>query len=151
MNKIKLKHIINAAMIIWLIIWIYYLGFNWNVFSVNLKTDIGFAVIGLYPFIFFSVLGIVLLALIKYIDQTMAMRSLGRDKDMKNKITLLEKDIEILKLKETFFKMQSEELNRNNANIKALHQRLDEISSQLGQDDKKSNDSNSSPDDKKKG
>ncbi|MDZ7739543.1 MAG: hypothetical protein U5K32_10885 [Bacteroidales bacterium] len=150
MNKIKLKHIINAAIIIWLVIWIYYLGFNWDVFSINLKTDLGFAVIGAYPFIFFSVLGIVLMALIKYVEQTMAMKSLGRDKDMEHKIALLEKDIELLRLKETLFKMQSEDLSRNNANLNALHQRLDEITSQLGQEEKKSDNSSSSPHDEKK-
>lgn len=151
MNKIKLKHIINTAIILWLVIWVYYLGFNWDVFSINLKTDLGFAVIGAYPFIFFSVLGLVLMGLIKYIEQTMAMRSMGRNKDMENKITLLEKDIEILRLKETLFKMQSEELSRNNANLNALHQRLDEISSQIEQEEKRSDDSSSSPDDEKKG
>ncbi len=144
MNKIKLKHIINAAIILWLVIWIYYLGFNWDVFSINLKTDIGFAVIGAYPFIFFFVLGLVLMALIKYIEQTMAMRSMGRNKDMENKIALLEKDIEILRLKETLFKMQSEELSRNNANLNALHQRLDDISSQFEQEKRKADDSDSS-------
>lgn len=151
MNKIKLKHIINTAIILWLVLWVYYLGFNWDVFSINLKTDLGFAVIGAYPFIFFSVLGLVLMALIKYIEQTMAMRSMERNKDMESKIALLEKDIEILRLKETLFKMQSEELSRNNANLNALHQRLDEISSQIEQEDKRSDESSSSPDDEKKG
>lgn len=150
MNKIKLKHIINAAIIIWLVLWIYYLGFNWDVFSINLKTDLGFAVIGFYPFIFFFVLGLVLMVLIKYIEQTIAMKKLGRDKDMKNRIALLEKDIELLRLKETLFKMQSEELSRNNANLNALHQRLDEITSQLEQEEKKSDDGSSSPDDEEK-
>ncbi len=151
MNKIKLKHIINTAIILWLVIWIYYLGFNWDVFSINLKTDIGFAVIGTYPFIFFFVLGLVLMALIKYIEQTMAMRSMGRNKDMENKIALLEKDIELLRLKETLFKMQSEELSRNNANLNALHQRLDEISSRIEREEIKPGESSSPQDDGKNG
>ncbi|MFO7754795.1 MAG: hypothetical protein R6V34_02310 [Bacteroidales bacterium] len=151
MNKIKLKHIINAAIILWLVIWIYYLVFNWDVFIINLKTDIGFAVIGAYPFVFFFVLGLLLMGLIKYVEQTMAMRNLGRNKDMENRIALLEKDIELLRLKETLYKMQSEELNRNNANLNALHQRLDEITSQLGQEERKTDDSDSSKGDEEKG
>lgn len=131
MNKIKLKHIVNIAVIAWLVIWVYYLIFNWDVFSINLNTNLGFAVIGGYPFIFFFIIGLLFLILIKYFDRVYAIKKLGKDKDLTNKISLLEKDIEVLQLKETLFKMQSEEMSRNNANLNALHQRLDEISSRL--------------------
>ncbi|MFO7852186.1 MAG: hypothetical protein ACQERS_09265 [Bacteroidota bacterium] len=142
--KIKLKHIINATIIAWIIIWLYYLIFNWDVFSINLKTDLGFAVIGGFPFVFFFIVGLLFLILIKYFDSAIAARKLSDEKDLKNKIALLEKDIEVLKLKETLFKMQSEEMSRSNANLSALHRKLDEITSQMESEKGKSGETDSS-------
>ncbi|MEA1887684.1 MAG: hypothetical protein U9N72_10800 [Bacteroidota bacterium] len=146
--KIKLKHIINASIITWLIIWLYYIIFNWDVFSINLKTNLGFAVIGGFPFVFFFIVGLLFLILIKYFNRVFAVRKLGEEKDLKNKIALLEKDIEVLKLKETLFKMQSEEMSRSNANLSALHQRLDEITSQLEREKGTSEETDSSNEEK---
>ncbi|MBN1388055.1 MAG: hypothetical protein JW965_06375 [Bacteroidales bacterium] len=131
MNKIQIRHIIDTAIIAWAIIWLYYLIFNWDVFTINLKTNLGFAIIGGYPFVFFFIIGLLFLILIKFINQAIAIRKLERGKDMVNKIALLEKDIEVMKLREAIYKMQSEELSRNSENLNALHQRLDEITSQI--------------------
>ncbi|MCF8223342.1 MAG: hypothetical protein K9J25_09355 [Bacteroidales bacterium] len=142
MNKLKLKHILNIAIIAWLVIWIYYLAFNWEVFSINLKTNLGFAVIGGYPFVFFFLIGLLFLILIKYFDQSITIRSIRKDKDTENRIALLEKDIELLQMKETLYKMQSEEMNKSNASLNALHERLDEMGGKIKgvekDDDKKS-------------
>ena len=129
MNKIKLRQIIDATIIAWLVIWIYYCIFNWDIFIIKLETNLGFAVIGAYPFVFFFLLGFIFLALIRYFDTIIYMRRLGQHKDLKNTIALLEKDIEVLKLRETVYKMQSEEMSRNDASLQALHQKLDELSS----------------------
>ncbi|MDT8401760.1 MAG: hypothetical protein RQ743_08700 [Bacteroidales bacterium] len=131
MNKIKLKHVIDTTIIIWVLIWLYYLIFNWDIFIIKLDTNLGFAVVGGYPFIFFFLVGLLFLVLLRYFDTTFALRRLGNYKDLKNQIALLEKDIEVLKLKETVYKMQSEELSRNDDNLKALHHKLDEISSEI--------------------
>lgn len=129
MKKIKTKQIIDTAIIIWVLIWLYYSIFNWDVFIIKLQTNLGFAVIGVYPFIFFFLIGLIFLALIRYFDTIIAMRRLGELKDLKNKISLLGKDIEALKLRGTVYKMQSEEMSRNDASLQALHQKLDELSS----------------------
>jgi hypothetical protein len=52
----------------------------------------------------------------------------ARDKEYKDKISLLKKDIEILKLKEVLFKMQSEGMNKSTATVNALQAKLDELS-----------------------
>lgn len=131
MNKLKLKHIINTAIIAWTAIWLYYLIFNWEVFSIKLNTNLGFAVIGSYPFLLFSILGIILLILIKYFEQTMALRELRKKIDLENSIALLEKDIENFKLKETLLKMQAEEINSNSSNLKTMYNKLDDISNKI--------------------
>lgn len=136
MNKLKLKHILNIAIIAWLVIWIYYLAFNWEVFSINLKTNLGFAVTGGYPFVFFFLIGLLFLILIKYFDQSITIRRISKDKDTENRIALLEKDIELLQMKETLYKMQSEEMNKSNASLNALHERLDEMGGKIKRVDK---------------
>ncbi len=129
MNKIKLRHIIDATIIAWVIIWFYYGIFNWDIFIIKLDANLGFAVIGSYPFVFFLLLGLIFLIVLRYFDTIISMRRLGQFKDLKNNIALLEKDIEVLKLRETVYKMQSEEMSRNDASLQALHQKLDELSS----------------------
>ncbi|MEE4214269.1 MAG: hypothetical protein V2I34_04335 [Bacteroidales bacterium] len=129
MNKIKLRHIIDATIIAWVIIWLYYGIFNWDIFIIKLDANLGFAVIGSYPFVFFFLLGLIFLIVLRYFDTIISMRRLGQYKDLKNNIALLEKDIEVLKLRETVYKMQSEEMSRNDASLQALHQKLDELSS----------------------
>lgn len=131
MKKIKLKHIINTAIIGWTIIWIYYLVFNWNAFTISLNTNLGFAVINAYPLVFFFILGLLFFVLLKYFEQSAAIRKERKEKDMKNQISLLEKDLEVLKLKEDLYKMQSDKMSISSENMIALHRRLDEISSEM--------------------
>jgi len=128
MNKIKLRHIIDAAIIIWVVKWLYYCIFNWDIFIIKLETNLGFATIGSYPLVFFFLLGLIILGLVRYFDTIISMRKLGEYKDLEKDIALLEKDIEVHKLRETVYKMQSEEMSRNDASLQALHQKLDELS-----------------------
>jgi len=74
MNKIKLNHIINILIVAWVFIWFYFLILNWDVFIVELDTNLGFTVIGGYPFLFFSLVGLLFLILIKYINLTIEIR-----------------------------------------------------------------------------
>lgn len=129
MNKIKLRNIIDATIIAWLVIWLYYVIFNWDIFIIKLDTNLGFAVIGSFPFVFFFLLGLIFLIVLRYFDTIISMRKLAEHKDLKNDIALLKKDIEVFKLRETVYKMQSEEMSRNDASLQALHQKLDELSS----------------------
>lgn len=129
MNKIKLRHIIDATIIAWVVIWLYYGIFNWDIFIIKLDANLGFAVIGSYPFVFFFLLGLIFLIVLRYFDTIISMRKLAEHKDLKNDIALVKKDIEVFKLRETVYKMQSEEMSRNDASLQALHQKLDELSS----------------------
>ena len=64
MKKLNIKSVIDIALIVWIAIWLYYALFNWDVFVVKLNTNIGFSIIGLYPFIFFFFIGLILLVII---------------------------------------------------------------------------------------
>jgi len=134
MNKIKLNHIINILIVAWVFIWFYFLILNWDVFIVELDTNLGFTVIGGYPFLFFSLVGLLFLILIKYINLTIEIKRINIEKDMINKIALLEKDIELLRSKESLFAKQSEEVNLKTADMNVLYEKLTDLISDLKQE-----------------
>ena len=131
MKNHKLNNTINVILVIYLAVWIYYAIFNWDVFVIKLNTNAGFSVIGGFPFIFFFLLGLVTLLLLKYVAHLHILQGERKEKDQVHRITLLEKDIEILKMKEVLFKMQTSEMSKNSSHLNALHEKLDELSNQI--------------------
>lgn len=131
MRKNQHKIIVDILLVTWLFIWIYYLAFNWAVFSIELNINLGFAVISGYPFVFFFLLGLIALIFIKYSFHFTALKQVSKEKEEQNEKTLLEKDIEILKLKEVLFKMQTKDLNESSSALSALQEKLDSISKQI--------------------
>ncbi len=131
MKKSQLKSTINIILILWIFVWIYYAAFNWDVFKVKLNTHLGFATVGGYPFVFFFILGLIFLIVIKYINHFSDLKNTGKEKDTKTKITLLEKDLEIYKLKEVLFNMQASEANKNAETFKSLQEKLDAIAGNM--------------------
>jgi len=134
--KIKnYKAFINSALVLWIFIWAYYLAFNWGVFTVELKTNLGFAVISSYPFLFFFFIGLILLIILKYAYHLISIQEQNQIQDKENKTSLLEKDIEILKLKEVLFKMQTKDMNESSSALAALQEKLDKISDKITETD----------------
>lgn len=128
MKKTNIQSAINILIFIWIAIWLYYALFNWDVFVVKLNTNFGFNTIPTLPFVLFFFIGLLLLVVMKYIIYYEQVQIEARDKEYKDKISLLKKDIEILKLKEVLFKMQSEGMNKSTATVNALQAKLDELS-----------------------
>lgn len=126
-NNISVRYYINILLVVWIVIWAYFAVFNWNVFNVKINMSLGFTVINSYPFIWFFVLGVLILLGIRYLVQYSRMLRQLEMKEKNNKIAMQEKDIEILKLKEVLFEMQSKEFNKSTANINALNEKLDRI------------------------
>lgn len=134
MKKINIQAVINIVIIIWIAIWIYYALFNWDVFVVKLNTNLGFNTISLYPLVLFFFIGLILCITVKYAIYYEQLQVLASDKEYKDKISLLKKDIEILKLKEVLFKMQSDGMNKSTSAINALQAKLDELSKKPAED-----------------
>src|SRR6056297_2763703 len=119
MKNHKLNNAVNIILILYLASWIYYAVFNWDVFAIKLNTNAGFSVIGGYPFVFFFILGLVGLLILKYIIHLSLLQKDRGEKDQRHRITILEKDIEILKMKEVLFKMQTSEMSKNSSHLNA--------------------------------
>jgi len=132
MKKLNIQSVIDIVLAIWIAIWLYYLLFNWDVFIVKLNTNLGFNTVTLYPFIFFFFTGLILMIIIKYALHYEQLQVKSINKEHKDKVNLLQKDIEILKLKEVLFRMQTEGLNKNTSTINALQAKLDKLSNKYG-------------------
>lgn len=131
MKKINLSNILNYMLFIYLIIYVYYAIFNWEVFAIKLNTNAGFSIIGGFPFVFFFLLGLAALLLIKYLVYIDKVNTEKRESNNKHQIEIMAKDIELLKMKEVLFKMQNSEMGKNSADLNALHEKLDNLSSQM--------------------
>ena len=135
MKRTNIQTIIDIVLIAWIGIWLFYALSNWDVFIVKLNTNLGFRTITLYPFIFFFFLGLISLVIVKYSINYSQVLIGAKEKENKDKMSLLQKDIEILKLKEALFKMQTEGMNKSTSTINALNARLDELSNKVASGD----------------
>ncbi len=131
MKKINLLSINTYTIIIYFLIWMYYAIFNWDVFAIKLNTNAGFSVIGGFPFIFFFLIGLVALFILRYFIYVHKVASDKQERNSKHKIALMEKDIELLKMKEVLFKMQTSEMDKSSSQLNALHEKLDNLTNQI--------------------
>jgi len=131
MKRTVLTNVTNFILALYAAVWIYYAAFNWEVFSIKLNTNAGFSVIGGYPFVFFFLLGLVALLTLKYVIHLNKVHEDKTEKDSKHRIAIMEKDIELLKMKEVLFKMQTSEMGKNSSHLNALHEKLDNLSNRL--------------------
>jgi len=140
MKKINTQALVDIIILVWIGIWLYYALSNWDVFVVKLNTSVGFKTISLYPFIFFFFTGLIAFVIIKYSLNYAHVLIKAKEKENKDKMSLLQKDIEILKLKEVLFKMQTEGMNKSTSTINSLNARLDELTKQVATERNKKED-----------
>lgn len=134
MKKSKIQSAINIILIAWISIWFYYLLFNWDVFIIQLKTNLGFNTINLHPFLFFLITGTIGFIVIKYLIHYFELQNQADLKQSKNKMSMLEKDVEILKLREALYKMHSDGMSKNAGVISDLHSKLDNLSKKIAEE-----------------
>lgn len=133
MKKINIRSVINYTLGIYLAAWIYYAIFNWKIFSIQLNTNAGFSIISGYPIAFFFLFGFAALLMLKYFVGINSLHQEKLARERTHRISILEKDIELLKLKEVLFSMQTSELDKNSTYLKALHEKLDKLSNRLNE------------------
>src|SRR6056297_1386160 len=127
MRKFKISNIIDIGIVLWMIIWLYYILFNWEIFRVSLSTNLGFAVVNSHPFVFFMIISLLILIAIRISSRFFELQDSSREKERKSKLKMLEKDIEILQLKEVLYKMQTEGLSKSSSKMNALQQKLERL------------------------
>lgn len=80
---------------IWLILYtlinLYFMGFNWKIFTVSLNLNLGFGVVTLPPFIILFFLGFILIAILSWTNYVLSLQKI---------IYEMEQGMEIGKMKE---------------------------------------------------
>lgn len=144
-RSFKVRYLINILLIVWLSIWGYFMALNWEVFTVKLNIYLGFTLINGRPFVLLFILSTLVIVVIRYLLQYSRMLRRLEVKEKNTKITMQEKDIEILKLKELLYKEHRDEFNKTANNITALHNRIESVAKYLEQkkDEEKKIDNNS--------
>jgi len=97
--------------LLYLLVYIYFAIFNWQVFTVNLNIDLGFGVIGFPPFIVLFVIGFLLVGILAWINYVNSLRRL---------IYELEQGIEFGKMKEKMVSNRVQEMLFDDKNIEQL-------------------------------
>lgn len=131
MKKNRSSLYFNILIIIYLIVWLYYAIFNWDILTVKLVSNLGFVKLSGYPIIFFFVFGLILLLIMKYLNWYNSFVWNSKQKETKSKLTILEKDMEILRLKETLFNMRSPGPGKSDEKYAELSEKLNKMSEKL--------------------
>lgn len=126
-KNFKVRYLIDTLLGIWLLTWLWFLIFNWDIFVVKLNINLGIGVVKMFPFVVFMILGMLIMLAIRYILQYSRMLRRIEVKEKNTKIAMQEKDIEILKLKEMLYKEQTSELNKTAKDLTALNEKIDAI------------------------
>jgi hypothetical protein len=140
LKNFKVRHLINILLAIWVVIWLYFALFNWDIFIVKVNINLGFGIISSYPFLLFFLISLAILLSIRYLLHYTRMLRKAEEKEKNTKIKMQEKDIEILRLKEMMYKMQTSEYNKTTANIESLNKKMEEIAQQITSEKNKKSD-----------
>ncbi len=138
MKKNRLSLYFNILIILYLVIWVYYAIFNWDILTVKLVSDLGFVRLSGYPIIFFFVFGLILLLILKYLSWYNTFILNSKEKETKSKLIILEKDMEILRLKETLLSMQTPGREKEGEKYAELSEKLNKMSEKLEEEKRKS-------------
>lgn len=91
MNRL-FKTVHTILVILFLFVNLYLLAFNWSVFTVSLNLNYGFGVLNVPPFIFTMIFNFIIIGIIWFTGYT---------KDLRSENSLLKKEDEIHRLKES--------------------------------------------------
>ncbi|HBH48901.1 MAG TPA: hypothetical protein DDX98_09680 [Bacteroidales bacterium] len=138
-KNFKVRYLIDTLLGIWLLTWLWFLIFNWDIFVVKLNINLGIGVVKMFPFVVFMILGMLIMLAIRYILQYSRMLRRIEVKEKNTKIAMQEKDIEILKLKEMLYKEQTSELNKTAKDLTALNEKIDAIAQKFQKEKEEGN------------
>ena len=141
-KSFKVRYLINLLLGFWIAVWVYFALFNWEIFIVKININLGFAVLNTFPFLAFFIIGLLVILAIRYLLQYSRMLRRMELKEKNNKIEMQSKDIEILKLREMLYKMQSEEFSKTSQTIDEMHSKINSLTdTYIREKDKEKNNS----------
>jgi hypothetical protein len=122
MKNLLLKKLI--PLIIYSLVYLYFMVFNWKVFTLTLQVNLGFGVLQMPPFIVLFLLGVLLIGILSWISYMTSLRKI---------ILELEHGVEVGRIKDRMLRGKLKEHLDNEQNLEILRNRLGipQIQSQL--------------------
>lgn len=130
-RNFKVRHLVNILLGVWIASWVYFAALNWEIFTVRVNINMGFAIWSTYPFLLFALVGIVIILSVRYLLHYSRMLRKIEVKEKNDKIRMQDNDIEILKLREMLYKMQASEHSKTVSHLDELHEKIDGIARQF--------------------
>jgi hypothetical protein len=114
MKKLLLRK--SLFLVLYTLVNIYFMGFNWKLFTVTLNINLGFGIVSLPPFIILFLLGFIIIGALSWINYVSSLQKI---------IYELEQGVEIGKMRDKMF--------RNRVNQQLQDDRiLDQIKQKMG-------------------
>ncbi|MEA3477450.1 MAG: hypothetical protein U9R60_04670 [Bacteroidota bacterium] len=113
MRKLLFKKFL--LLIVYTLVYIYFLGFNWKVFTVSLNVNLGFGVVTFPPFIVLFLLGFFIIGALSWVNYMTSLRKI---------IYELEQGVEVGQVRNQLFRKKMQEQLFDEENINQLIKKM---------------------------
>ena len=113
MKNLLLKKLI--PLIVYSSLYLYFMIFNWKIFTISLNVNLGFAILKMPPFILFFLLGFILIGILSWISYIISLRKI---------IYELERGVEVGKIKDRMLRGKLKDHLENEKNLELLKEKL---------------------------
>ncbi|MEA1876759.1 MAG: hypothetical protein U9N86_07830 [Bacteroidota bacterium] len=122
----------GTVFLLYLAIYIYAAVFNWEIFTTVLNIELGFAKVAMLPFLVFFILGLITIMALWFLGYKRDLNHHIRFLEKAAKVTELQKDVEIekLKVKGTFQKPEALPIEKVDTADQKVKPDLTEVSSE---------------------
>jgi len=129
MKNLLLKKLI--PLIIYSLVYLYFMVFNWKVFTLSLQVNLGFGSFTMPPFIVLFLLGFILIGILSWISYMTSLRKLILELEHGVEVGKIKDRMLRGKLKEHLENEQNLEILRNRLGIPQMQSQLEEMSKQM--------------------
>lgn len=105
----------SLPLILYTLVYIYFIGFNWKIFTVSLNVNLGFGMVNFPPFIILFLLGFIIIGALSWLDYVSNLRKI---------IFELEQGAEIGKMKDQLLRSKVQEQLVDEKNIALLMKKM---------------------------
>jgi hypothetical protein len=102
-------------LIVYTLVYVYFMGFNWKIFTVSLNVDLGFGVVTFPPFIILFLLGFFIIGALSWVNYMTSLRKI---------IYELEQGAEVGQVRNQLFRTKVQEQLFDEKNINQLMKRM---------------------------
>lgn len=129
LKKLLLKK--SLLLILYLLIYAYFILFNWQVFTTTLNINLGFGVVTIPPFILLFLLGFIIIGILSWISYISSLQRTIYELEQGVELGKMKDKLIRSKIREYFSEGQNVELLRAQLGIQELIKRQEELASMI--------------------